>query len=557
MDETIDVAVLIVGGGPVGLGLALDLGWRGIECLLIERGDGSISHPKMGGMNVRTLEFCRRWGIVDWVHKGGFPDDYGLSITFCTSVMGHLLATEEYPCMRDTKPPPTSPERWQRGSQLWFDPLLAGAARRHPQVTLRYHCEFESLEEAPNGVEVQAVDTKASRRLHIRAKYLVGCDGAGSGIRKALGIAMEGNPALTHSVGIYFRSPELYRAHDKGDTQRFIFIGPQGTWGNLTTIDGRALWRLTILGGKDGPAQDKLDIDAALLHMAGAPFPYQVISVLPWRRSHLVASRYSSGQRTFLAGDAVHTMSPTGGHGMNTGLGDIVDLGWKLAAKLEGWGGAHLLESYDLERRPVGHRNVNAATKAFHQMISARECEHILDETPEGEATRRRVGAAIKAATLVEWETLGVQLGYRYEGSSICCSDGTPPVADDIMEYVPTTRPGSRAPHAWLKDGRSTLDLFGRGFVLLQFGDDDVTPLVEAADRRAVPLKLIRLHDPAVASLYEKCLVLVRPDGHVAWRGDELPRDPLGVVDRVRGALDPRVMQDNEQTAPISAHDDQ
>ena len=537
MDDLIEVPVLIVGGGPVGLSLAMDLGWRGIACQLLERGDGTISHPKMGAMNTRTMEYCRRWGIVDRVHKGGFPDDYGLNITFCTSVTGHLLAREVYPAMRDTRAPPTSPERWQRGSQLWFDPLLAAGAAEYPHVKLRYHCQFESLEEAPDGVAVRAVETGTGRQLQIRSQYLVGCDGAGSGIRRALNIPMEGDPVLSQSVGIFFRSRELYELHDKGQTQRFIFIGPEGTRGNLTAVDGIALWRLTLVGGKDSKANEGLDVDAALLQMAGRPFAYEVISVLPWRRSHLVAARYGSGKRIFLAGDAVHTMSPTGGHGMNTGLGDAVDLGWKLEAMINGWGGPHLLKSYEEERWPIGHRNVNAATKGFHRMVSAKDCARILDETPEGTATRQRVGAAIKEATLMEWETLGVQLGYRYEGSPIIWADGTPEPPDDIMDYVPTSRPGSRAPHAWLKDGRSTLDLFGRGFVLLRFADMDVTPFVEAAKLRDVPFSLVRIDDTAVAALYERRLVLVRPDGHVAWRGDALPPKPLAVIDRIRGAI--------------------
>ena len=201
----------------------------------------------------------------------------------------------------------------------------------------------------------EATDLRTGQALRITARYMVGCDGAGSAIRRALDIPMQGNPALSYSVGIFFRSAELYRMHGKGDTQRFIFVGPDGTWGNLTTVDGRELWRLTVLGSKDKKAEDGLDVEATLRAMAGGDFPHEVIAVAPWRRSQLVAAQYRRG-RVFLAGDAAHTMSPTGGHGMNTGLADVVDLSWKLAATLEGWGGAALLDSYDIERRPIGVR---------------------------------------------------------------------------------------------------------------------------------------------------------------------------------------------------------
>jgi 2-polyprenyl-6-methoxyphenol hydroxylase-like FAD-dependent oxidoreductase len=538
-----NVPVLIVGGGPVGLALALDLGWRGVPVRLIEKGDGAIPFPKMGLMNVRTLEIARRWGIAEWIRSGGFPDDYGLSMTFCTAVFGHFLSQQEYPAMRDTYPPPSSPERRQRGSQMWFDPLLAKAARRYPHVELSYKTELVDFHVTPAGVRATIVDTPSGARSEVHARYLVGCDGAGSGVRRALGIEMEGTANLSYSVGIFFRSRELYETNTFGDTERFIFIGPNGTWGNLTAIDGRELWRLTVVGSKDKPIDSAtLDVEAELLRAAGRPFAHEVLSVMPWRRSELVATAYGQPP-VFLAGDAVHTMSPTGGHGMNTGIVDIADLSWKLAATIEGWGGDELLSTYDSERRPVGVRNVRAATAGFRVMLSAAGTTAILDETPEGEATRRRVGQEIREATLIEWESLGIQLGYRYAESPIIVPDGTAQPPDDHIEYVPSARPGSRAPHVYLADGRSTLDLFGTGFTLLVFVEPG--PLLEtftnAAAQRGVPLRVERIDEPEAARVYEYGYVLVRPDGHVAWRSNALPEEPMLIIDRVRGALGARV----------------
>jgi hypothetical protein len=258
---------------------------------------------------------------------------------------------------------------------------------------------------------------------------------------------------------------------------------------------------------------------------------------VPWRRSRLVASRYAQG-RVFLAGDSAHTMSPTGGFGMNTGMGDAVDLGWKLEGALRGWAGPGLLASYDVERRPVGARNAAAAADNFRHQMSARDCSRILDDSPEGEAVRERVGEDIRAATRTEWECHGVVLGYRYEGSPIIVPDGSAPTVDDPANYEQTARPGHRAPHAWLSDGRSTLDLFGREFMLLRFGIDppDPEPLLAAARRRGVPAAVADISEPSIARLYQRRLVLVRPDGHSCWRADAAPSNPEAVIDTVRGA---------------------
>ena len=537
MSQKLNTPVLIVGGGPVGLCLSLDLAWRGIECLLIERTDGAIHHPKTAALTPRTMEFCRRWGIAERIRKCGFPDDYGLSMVFCTSMVGARLAEVPYPALKDEKEKPQTPERKQRAPQLYFDPILAATARERQGVRLRHHCELVSYQQDQDGVRAMARDPRSGETIEIEAQYLVACDGAGSGVRRSLGIEMEGNPALDYSVAIFLRSPGLIQRHDKGEAERYIFVGPQGTWGNLTVVDGADLWRLTVLGFKSKGEIDSLDAPAAVRRCMGTDaIAFDILDIQPWRRSRLVAQRYSEG-RVFLAGDSAHTMSPTGGFGFNTGLGDAVDLAWKLEAVLRGWAGPGLLASYDAERRPVGVRNVGAAADNYFKLVSATNCEAILDESAEGEAVRKRVGAYMGEATKMEWENMGVTLGYRYEGSPIVVPDGTPEPADERTTYVQTARPGHRAPHAWLPDGRSTLDLFGKGFVLLRFpGAPDATPMARAAAERSVPLTVVDIASPEIAKLYERKLVLVRPDGHSAWRSDGLPDDPLALIDVARGA---------------------
>ena len=536
--RVIEAPVLIVGAGPVGLALALDLSWRGIECLVLERTDGTITNPKTGHIAARTMEFCRRWGIVERVRHCGFPEDYELSVVFCTSLRAHLLAKHYYPALREDRPAPGSPERKQRGPQMYFDPLLAAAVRESGRAKIHYRCEFLGFEQRADDVVARVRDTVSGEEVRVVSRYLAACDGPGSGVRSALGIGLEGDPTLNYSVAVYIRSPGLVERHDKGQAERYMFIGPEGTWGNLTVVDGRDLWRLTVQGTREKFEPADFDAPGWVRRCMGAEdIAFELLSVVPWRRSRLVASRYSEG-RVFLAGDSAHTMSPTGGFGMNTGMGDAVDLGWKLQGALRGWAGPGLLASYDVERRPVGARNANAAADNFHRQMSASECSRIREDSAEGDAVRARVGESIRAATQTEWECHGVVLGYRYEGSPIIVPDGSAPTADDPAIYEPTARPGHRAPHAWLADGRSTIDLFGREFVLLRLGVDPPDPaaLLAAARRRGVPLAVADVADPAIAGLYERRLVLVRPDGHSCWRGDSVPRDPGRVIDTIRGA---------------------
>jgi 2-polyprenyl-6-methoxyphenol hydroxylase-like FAD-dependent oxidoreductase len=529
------VSVLVVGAGPVGLALAGDLGWRGVKCLLIEQSGGEIFQPRMDLVGIRTMEHCRRWDIVRDVESSPYPRDYPQDNVYLTSLGGYELGREPFPPLGEDKPPPQSPQKRERCPQNMFDPILLAFVRRQKSVELRYRTKLTQLRFTEKGVVATLVDQRSDEQYEVHADFIAGCDGAHSTVRELVSIKMTGKPALTYTTNIIFRCHNLAARHPGRKPYRYIFIGPEGTWATIVAINGKDQWRMSIIGGSSPQDLSTDKINAAIQRAIGPLLSYEIFSVMPWIRKELVAERYRSGP-AFILGDAAHVMSPTGAYGMNTGIGDAVDLSWKLAAVTEGWGGDILLDSFDAERRPVGHRNVREASNNLQRMLSPGRNDELLDDNEIGAALRKRVGVAMTEAMRHEWFTLGMHLGYRYESSPICIQDGTPPTPDDSRNYIPTSRPGSRAPHVWLSDGHSTLDLFGKGFVLLKLGAQApaVNSLVRTADRRHVPLTVESIIEPDVIAAYELPLVLVRPDGHVAWRGHEI-QEPDEIINTVCG----------------------
>ncbi|WP_224031399.1 FAD-dependent oxidoreductase [Paraburkholderia caribensis] len=537
MTETKKTPVLIVGAGPVGLATAIELGWRGVECTLVERSNGDIEHPRTGLVAVRTMEAFRRWGFAERIRQCGFPEDYKLSMVFCTNLNGFQLDREDYPSMRDAPTPPQTPEKKQRCPQLWLQPILADVVRENPLINVLYEHQFERFVDNGDSVSSVLTDLRTGERADIESKYIVACDGATSAIREQLGIEMEGR-LLSYSVNVLLRIPDFNSSHTMGEAERYLFVGPNGTWGNLTVVDGNEIWRLTVLGTDEKMNLDEFDAAKYVRAALGRDdVPFEVLSTIPWRRSEMLAERFVRG-RVILAGDALHTMSPTGGMGMNTGIQEALDLGWKLQGLIEGWGGQTLLDSYEVERRPVAQRNIAFSTNNFRAWKDAPDASAVCDDTEEGERVRKLIGGRMRESTRVEWESLGLQIGYRYDESPIVIPDGSSmPLTDDSI-YVQTARPGARAPHAWLEDGRSTLDLFGKEFVLLTFPgsvESEVKRLRDALSERGAPVTVYPIADAAIAELYEAPIVLVRPDGHVAWRG-ATTGDAANIVEVVTGS---------------------
>jgi 2-polyprenyl-6-methoxyphenol hydroxylase-like FAD-dependent oxidoreductase len=533
--------VLIVGAGPIGLALAGDLGFRGVPCTLIERSDGQVIQPKMDMVGVRTMEYCRRWGIVPWVHDAGYNRAYPQDCAWVTGLSGYEFGREVFPSPQDEKCPAQSPQKRERCPQNFFDPVLRRFAQQQKGVDIRYNTELVGFSENADGVVATVRNVNTGEESVIEASYLVGSDGGASAVRQALGIGMAGEPTLTYTTNVVFRCDNLEALHDKKPAYRYIFIGPEGTWATLVAINGRDQWRFSLVGDETRLTLTEEQMRAAIVRAVGREFDFEILSMLPWVRRQLVADSYGT-KRVFVAGDAAHLTSPTGGFGMNTGIQDAVNLSWKLAATLQGWGGEHLLATYETEQRPVAIRNVAEATGNLKRMLSPRvlsPAKEIFEDGPGSEAARIEFGNQYTALMKREWFSIGIHLGYMYEGSPIIVPDGTPQPPDEVSTYVQTARPGSRAPHVWLAQGESTLDLFGKEFVLLCFAPAaaESEALREAAAWRAVPFRSIDIDNDEARRLYERRLVLVRPDGQVAWRGDELPDDALALIDIVRGAV--------------------
>lgn len=527
-------SVLIIGGGPVGLATALDLGLRGVRTIVVERdpATGAELLAKAGTLNERTMEICRRWGIADAVAHCGFPDDANLDTLYCTALDGYYIGYDPRPATKDRVPPVGAPEMLRKCPQFQFDPILARAASATGKAELLYSHSLENFEQDDEGVTAYATATDTGETRTLRGKYMIACDGAGSLIRRTLGIGFPGR-MLSFSVSAMLRA-DLSQSQF-GNRNRYMFIDENGTWANLTSVDGQDLWRFTLVGSEEKLDPAIYDISVDIVRAFGADIPFELLRVFPWRRSQCTIERYREG-RIFFAGDAAHTTSPTGGHGLNTGIGDALSLGWMLHAVLTGQGGEGLLEAYGLERRAIAIRNSSASTQNFANWQGATDFSPVLDPGAGGDEARAEIGKGLSIALHQEWTSPGVGLGYRYEGSPLIVPDGTPEPPDPVDTYVQSARPGHRAPHAWLADGRSTIDLFGAGYVLLCFDAAiDTAPIEQAAVARGVVVTRIDIDDPAIAALYERKLVLVRPDAHVCWRADSLPADAGALVATVAG----------------------
>jgi 2-polyprenyl-6-methoxyphenol hydroxylase-like FAD-dependent oxidoreductase len=522
----LDTQVLIVGAGPVGLTLAIDLGRRGVRCILLEQKDAPQFLPKMERCNARTMEIYRRLGIAQKIRDAGFPRDAPMDVFIVTSLVEPPLLHLPYPSVAQAQAEivarndGTLPlEPYQLISQYTLEPLLKSVAESMPNVDVRYGCEFIGCEQDAACVRAR-VKTGDGSSSELRALYLAGCDGGTSIVRRQLGIKLQGEANLLQLRQALYRCDDLFDRIPIGKGRHYHVADAHSTF--LIVQDSTRHFTLHSVADSDADMKTMFETTVAM------SVNYEMLSVGQWKQNLLLAESYGQG-RIYLAGDAVHLVIPTGGLGMNSGVGDAIDLSWKLAAMLQGWGGPGLLASYEIERRQIGACNVEASRHASRGRRAWRAAYRpdIRDQTPEGAETRANLARIADVEQRKSNEMIGAELGYRYIASPIIASEPGDGPEHDFMTYVPTTWPGARLPHVWLKDRTALHDRIGDGYTLLRLGRKraDTTPLEQAFASYAAPFTVLDINEKRPHDIYGFDLLLLRPDLHVVWRGNRLPDD--------------------------------
>ncbi len=524
-----ETSVLIVGGGPVGLSAAVCLGRMGVPCVVVERDSWVTDHPKARGLHIRTMELFRQWGIEGEARRRGLPEGAGRFI-YCTTLEGPEIGRTVDPGWNDQ----ISPSGRVIVSQDVVEELLLEAARAYSGVNVMFSALVENLRQADDGVTSTVRHTESGETEEIGARFAIAADGAGSTVRHMLGVEMDGPGLLGWFASIYYRADLSDLVAHRPAAAYFTFEGAQST-GGLFSVNGTDRW-ITIhrLDGGEAarpslpPEEQSVEMVRRLIGRREQPV--EILDTMIWGMGAKVAREFRVG-RVFLAGDAAHRLPPTGGFGMNSGIQDVHNLAWKLAMVLRGEASESLLATYHHERYPVAQANI------AWSLVNARRFGTIAEAVASGDLQQLENALADQQNHL---QPDGQDLGFSYEQGALL-ADGSPAVPWGGRHYDPSDRPGSRYPHGWLDTGEgriSTLDLFDTHFTLL--AGSEAKGIADAGREiaRSLPLTVHQLQAEDTirgAAAQAGGAVLVRPDGHVAWRVMSEPGDPAGAL---RAAFD-------------------
>lgn len=542
--------VLIAGGGPCGLMLANELGRRGISTLLVDAKPGTAFNPQANATQARTMEHFRRLGFADEVRAQGLPADHPTDIAYFTRYTAHELARLSLPTaaeavskVRGMTGSWSAAELPHRVSQKYVEAVLRRHAQRYEGNDIRYGWRLLDFEDAGDGIAARVQPADGGAAQDVQARYLVGADGARSMVRRRLGIAWEGASGVRRDFmggqmfAVYLRAPAFYEVFPHARAWMYVSVNAERR-AFMASVDGRSefAFHAAVHEGENADAWNEDDARRVFAQALGREIPIEVLSFGTWTAGHsLVAQSFGRG-RVFLAGDAAHLFTPTGGLGYNTAVEDAVNLGWKLASVLRGASPPALLATYEPERRPLAVRNTGYA-RHFADSVGLFPARPVLEEdSAAGEQERLAAARHLDAHVRMEFNIPGVTFGGRYDGSPIVVPDGSVPPPDAANSYVPTACPGGRPPHAWLADGRSLFDSFHAEWTLLALGSEppDPSAFTQAAQELSLDLRVVRHADTALLDLYEAPLALIRPDQIVAWRGHDAA-DARRVLERASG----------------------
>ena len=556
MAKSIETDVLIAGGGPFGLMLANELGRRNIRCLLVDPKPSTAFNPQANATQARTMEHFRRLGFAHEIRAQGLPPHHPTDIAYLTRFSGTELARLRLPtaaaapqAIKAMSGSWSAAELPHRVSQKFVEVGLRKHAEKFASNDIRYGWKLASFSDSstsnsfspsssskPIHALIERVTdsnqhhSSNSEKIQVQAQYLIGADGARSLVRHQLAIPWGGATGFKRNfmggkmLAVYLKAPQFYERNQNDRAWMYVAVNPE-LRAFIMSVDGESEFAFHVQMSDDA-ATEALNAEDAkrLFSLAyGQVIDIEILSMATWLAGHaLVAESFQKGH-VFLGGDAVHLFTPTGGLGYNTAVEDAVNLGWKLAAVINGQAKPQLLDSYELERKPLAIRNTSYA-RQFADSIGLFDADPALETaSPEGEHARSIASDYLNGHVRREFNIPGVTFGGRYDHSPIIISDGTHAPEDAANTYTPSACPGGRPPHAWMADGSSLFDSFNFEWTLLVLGEApaDFSAFCKAAANHKVDLKVVRHSSNELAQLYEANLVLIRPDQMVAWRGTD------------------------------------